>query len=172
MLSIVLTQAKERPPPGAAISERGSSLFSALRPMNHPSSHSHIWERCCICSDRQYNGENAFHFSQPPVQERAARPQSRSEAELLCQSDTICSVWLIRRQHSLGDLSVWAYAPPAPPEGEPLASGSRSGFSFVQPLSLASLDSSPSRGASGEDRSLCGDCQGLPSVGEVAARQR
>ena len=43
-------------------------------------------------------------------------------------------------------------------------------FPFVQPLSLATLDSSPSRGASGEEGKLCGMPK-PPLLGEVARRQ-
>ena len=69
----------------------------------------------------------------------------RSDGQALCQSDTIALPELFGSSLAL---SV-SLRSPAPPEGEPLAC--RSGSVFVQPLSLASLDSSPSRGASGEE---------------------
>mgnify|MGYP005964481399 CR=1 FL=1 len=39
-----------------------------------------------------------------------------------------------------------------------------------EPLSQAAPDSSPTEGSLWRNRSLCGDCQSLPSIGEVAMR--
>ena len=39
-----------------------------------------------------------------------------------------------------------------------------------EPLSQAAPDSSPTEGSLWRNRSLCEDCQSLPSVGEVAMR--
>ena len=107
----------------------------------------------------------------PKVTERASparKSRRRSDGQALCQSDTI-AVPVILGQRPC-PLSLVASSSPAPPKGEPLACRSafvwtlkarrgakgrallqRLGSVFVQPLSLASLDSSPSRGASGEE---------------------
>ena len=53
---------------------------------------------------------------------------------------------------------------------KPEASASRAGVPSVQPLSLAPLDSSPSRGASGEEEKPSG-LPKPPLLGEVASRR-
>ena len=91
----------------------------------------------------------------PKVTERASpagKSRRRSDGQALCQSDTIAVSELFGSGLALSVSSPCSS--PAPPEGEPLAC--RSAFVLVQPLSLASLDSSPSRGASGEEAKLCG----------------
>ena len=69
----------------------------------------------------------------------------RSDRQAFCQSDTIAVSELFGSSLAL---SV-GLAPASSPRGGAIGMSVR--LPFVQPLSLASLDSSPSRGASGEE---------------------
>ena len=106
----------------------------------------------------------------------AGKSRKGSDGQALCQSDTIAVPVILGQRPCPLRRSA-----PAPPKGEPLACRSafvwtlkarrgakgrallqRLGSVFVQPLSLASLDSSPSRGASGETVHFAGTAKASP----------
>ena len=143
--SICFTYAKRKPPPGVP-APKGGLLYLVLtahEPSIKPLANI---VSCYICSDRQYKRKNTFHFSHLPSRINGrARPQNHYTtlfAKKIQETMPRAEFSDRGKSPSSYNLSV-SLRSPAPLVGEPLAK--RRSF----PL-----------------------CQSLPSVGEVAARQR
>ena len=143
ILSIVLTKAKENPLT-ELLSPKGGLLYLVLTA--HEPSVKPLADvvSCYICSDRQYERKNTFHFSHLPSRINGrARPQTHYTTLFAKKIQEMPRAGLSYRGKASLRTTSQSASQTAPLVGEPLAKRR----SFVE-------------------------CQSLPSVGEVAARQR
>ena len=143
ILSIVLTKAKENPLT-ELLSPKGGLLYLVLTA--HEPSIKPLADvvSCYICSDRQYKRKNTFHFSHLPSRINGrARPQTHYTTRFAKKIQEMPRAGLSYRGKASLRTTSQSASQTAPLVGEPLAKRR----SFVE-------------------------CQSLPSVGEVAARQR
>ena len=129
-----LAHPKGKTPSRSAISERGSFLvLTARQPSVKPLAN--VVRRYIRC-DGQDKGRNRLHWASPPLPNKWAGKAANPLYHTFRQKDT-------------GDAKSRTFL-------------QRKGSVFVQPLSLASLDSSPSRGASGETVHFAGTAKASP----------
>ena len=141
--SICFTYAKRKPPPGVP-APKGGLLYLVLTA--HEPSIKPLADvvSCYICSDRQYKRKNTFHFSHLPSRINGrARPQTHYTTRFAKKIQEMPRAGLSYRGKASLRTTSQSASQTAPLVGEPLAKRR----SFVE-------------------------CQSLPSVGEVAARQR
>ena len=141
--SICFTYAKRKPPPGVP-APKGGLLYLVLTAREASVKPLADVVSCYICSDRQYERKDTFHFSHLPSRINGrARPQNHYTTLFAKKIQEMPRAGLSYRGKASLRTTSQSASQTAPLVGEPLAKRR----SFVE-------------------------CQSLPSVGEVAARQR